>query len=227
MIRANLRQRLSASDFDLVIALLGRGRPAGQRYYADLMAEEGPDRLLDEPGLAGLLRGAPLAGGPSAALFFYVVVRHGLRESGIDHLRLSDYLGSLLLEFGVRDRAHRITPHDDEIRHYLADLVADLDSAEGQREFLVLAHLGNFSLWLAGVFPQYIAARSARNGAPGVGYYENMGARGFRMAAGHGMARALDLDDIYEDVAGDFPRIRRALNGLSGMFTASPNPRAA
>jgi hypothetical protein len=215
MIRANLRQRLTAEDFQLAIDLLGQGRPAGSRYFEGLMAEEGPDQLLDQPGLPDLLRGARGMEAPSAPLFFYVLVRHGLRESGIDDTRLSDYLGSLVMEFGLRDRAHRIAAHDDESRHYLVDLVGDLRTARGQRAFLTLAHLGNFSLWLAGIFPDYIAARSARNGAPDVRYYDELGARGFRMAAGHGMARDLDLDDLYAFVADAFPRIRGVLNRLS------------
>ena len=223
MIHANLRQRLTTSDFQLAIDLLGRGRPAGKAYFGGLLAEEGPDRLLDQPGLPDLLRQAPGMDVPSAPLFFYVLVRHGLRESGIDDTRLSDYLGSLLLEFGARDRATRITAHDDESRRYLTDLIADLQSAEGRRAFMILAHLGNFSLWLAGVFPDYIAARSARNGAPGMRYYDELGASGFRMAAGHGMARELDLEDIYASAADAFPRIRRALNRL-GTTVGLSNP---
>jgi len=224
MIRANLRQRLTSDDFDLAIDLLAGGQPAGRRYYADLMTEEGPDRLLDQPGLADLLRRAPCMDRPSAPLFFYVLVRHGLCESGIDDTRLSDYLGSLLLEFGLRDRAYRIAQHDDESRHYLVDLIADLSTARGQRAFLILAHLGNFSLWLAGVFPDYIAQRTARNGAPGVRYYDELGARGFRMAAGHGMAREFDLDDIYASAAEAFPAIRGALNRLSVTVGLSSPP---
>lgn len=206
-------------DFQLAVDLLGQGRPAGGRYFAQLMAEEGPDRLLDQPGLPDLLRRAPAMDAPSAPLFFYVLVRHGLRESGIDDTRLSDYLASLLLEFGLRDRAHRITSHDDEHREYLVDLVADVHSARGQRAFLVLAHLGNYSLWLAGIFPDHIAARSGRNGAPGMRYYDELGARGYRMAAEHAMARELDLDGIFASAAEEFPVIRATLNRVAeSMF---------
>src|SRR5262245_19873460 len=153
MIRANLRQRLTSDDLDLSIDLLGHGRAAGRRYFAELLTDEGPDRLLDQPELPGLLLRAPRLNAPSAPLFFYVLVRHGLKGSGIDDMRLSDYLGSLLLEFGLGDRAGRISDHDDETRRYVVDLLADLGTARGQRAFLILAHQGNWSLWLAGVFP--------------------------------------------------------------------------
>jgi hypothetical protein len=215
MIRANLRTRLTASDLDLMIDLLARGDPAGRRYYADLVAEEGPDSLLDAPQLPALLRRWTGVNQPSGALFFYVLVRHTLRAAGIDDIRLSDYLGALLLEFGSRDRAHRVTMNDDEVYRYLVDIAADIPAADGRREFLLFAHMGNYSLWLSGIFPDYIAARRARNGGPDVRYYDHLGARGFRLAAGHGMARQLDLDEIYSQAAEDYRRIREALNRLA------------
>jgi hypothetical protein len=42
-----------------------------------------------------------------------------------------------------------------------------------------------------------------------------MGARGFRLAADHGLARELELEDVYEQAADRFARIRVALNRMS------------
>ena len=42
------------------------------------------------------------------------------------------------------------------------------------------AHLGNYALWLSGLFPDYIEARHWRRGAPDLDYYEEMGRRGSR-----------------------------------------------
>jgi len=224
MIRPNLRAKLTAADLDLAIALLGRGQDAGRRYYSDLAREEGPDRLLDQPDLALLLLEGPGVGQASGPLFFYVLVRHALRASGIDDVKLSDYLGSLLLDFGIRDRAHRVSRHDDAIHRYVVDILQDLGTADERRSFLLLAHLGNYSLWLAGIFPDYIEARSGRNGGPDVSFYDRLGARGFSLAAGHGMARQLDLDDVYGQAAEAYPRIRGVLNRLA---TQVFQPRAA
>ena len=215
MILANVRERLTPADVQLVIDLLARGSASKGRYYADLAEHEGIDRLLSEPELVSLLSNGSRLDAPSAPLFLYVTVRHALRESGIDDPRLANYLGALVLEFGLRDRAYRVTPHEDDTRRYLVDILAGLREAEGRRAFLLCVHLGNFSLWLAGIFPDYITAQSARNGAPGFRYYDEMGARGFRLAADHGLARELELDEIYANVAEMFARIRVALNRLS------------
>ena len=95
------------------------------------------------------------------------------------------------------------------------DIVAELNGAEGRRAFLLCVHLGNFSLWLSGIFPDYITAQNVRKGAPGFAYYDEMGSKGFRRAADHGLARELELDAVYASVAAVFARVRVALNRVS------------
>lgn len=219
MILANLRQRITGADVALVIRLLARGDADRRALLERRASAEGIDVLLDDPELPELLRTAPQLGSPSAPLFIYVMVRHSLRAASIDDVPLSDYLGALLFEFGFRDRAFRVARYDDEIYRYLADIVADLDVAAGRRGFLLRAHLGNFSLWLSGVFPDYVAARRERKGGPGFQYYEEMGAQGFRLAAAHQLARQHRLEGVYELAADSFRQIRVAFNRLSdGLF---------
>jgi len=104
-----------------------------------------------------------------------------LRAAGVDDRELADYLAALLLEFGDHDRHVRIRRTDDETYHYLVDMVEDLTGLDdaGERAFLLRAHLGNYSLWLAGLFPDYIAARRSRKGGPDLPYYDELGRQGF------------------------------------------------
>ncbi len=215
MILANIKQRLTAADIDLVVHLLAEGDAAHQRRLERLVAQDGPDALLDDPTLLEHLRRHPSLGSPSPALFLYVAVRETLRTVGIDDTRLAEYLGAMLYEFGLRDRALRVAHHSDHEYRYLTEIVADLDPGTGRRGFLIRAHLGNFSLWLAGVFPDFITTRRARKGGPDLSYYDTMGARGFRLASDHRLAREFELDDIYAKAADAFPTLRVALNRLS------------
>ena len=88
------------------------------------------------------------------------------------------------------------------------------------------SHLGNFSLWLSGVFPDYIAARRERHGGPDLSYYEEMGARGFRLASDHRLAREWELTGVYHRAAESFERLRVGLNRLSDFvfFPALSTP---
>jgi hypothetical protein len=107
------------------------------------------------------------------------------------------------------------------------DLVNDIEGESSERRrFLLRAHLGNHSLWLSGMFPDYVVARVQRHGAPGLAYYEDLGATGFRLASRCDLAGQFALTDIFLEVAGGFRAVRRALNTLSDrfFFPISPAP---
>jgi hypothetical protein len=227
MILANLRQRLTADDHRFVLALLSRGEARRRSELEARAAADGPDSLLDDGELPGLLLHAPGYAAPSASLFIYVSVRHALRRSGLDDQRLADYVGAMVLEFGMRDRAWRASPHDDDEFRYLADIVAAAEQSGGHRGFLLLAHLGNYSLWLAGLFPDWVAERRQRRAGPDFSYYETLGARGFRLASDDTHAAQLELADVYAQAAERFAAIRVALNRLSdeAFFRGSSTER--
>lgn len=176
---------------------------------------EGPDALLDASELLERLLAVRTMLVPSEALFFYVLVRHTLRQAGIDDREMADYLAAMLLDFGRRDRAWRVDWHDDQRHHYLTDIVMDLEASEGERRFRVMVHLGNYALWLAGLFPDYIAARQLRKGGPDVTYYDTLGRRGFGLASDHALADRYGLDGVLRTAAERFPSLRGALNGMS------------
>jgi hypothetical protein len=92
--------------------------------------------------------------------------------------------------------------------------LAGLDDA-GERGFLLRVHLGNYSLWLAGLFPDYIAARRSRKGGPDLPYYDELGRQGYRLAAAHRLAERFGVAPIYRAAADRFPTLRVAFNRLS------------
>src|SRR5207237_3569641 len=107
MILANVRGRLRIQDFRLVALALARGDAARRARYERLLLEQGPDPLLDEPGLLEALLALRTLAVPSPPLFAYVAVRHTLRAAAIDDRELADYLAALVLEFGDHDRHTR------------------------------------------------------------------------------------------------------------------------
>jgi hypothetical protein len=218
MILANVRSRLRGPDLRLVALALARGDATRRARYERLMLEHGPDELLDEPGLLEALLAVRTLAVPSPVLFAYVAVRHTLRAAGVDDRALTDYLAALLLEFGDHDRRSRVRKGaDDETYHYLADMVEDLAGLDdaGERGFLLRVHLGNYSLWLAGLFPDYIAARRSRKGGPDLPYYDELGRQGYRLAAEHRLAAQFGVATIYRAAADRFPTLRVAFNRLS------------
>jgi hypothetical protein len=215
MIRPDTRSRLTANDLHVMVLLLSRGSAVERRRWERRLATEGPDALLDEPALAERLLAVRTLLVPSDHLFLYVMVRHTLRRAGVEERELADYLAALLIAFGQRDRAFRPDWNDDQRHRYLADIVQDAEASHGDRRFRVLAHLGNYALWLAGIFPDYIAARQLRKGGPDVSYYESLGSRGYGLASDHALADTYGLEEVFRLAAERFRTVRAALNGVS------------
>jgi hypothetical protein len=154
------------------------------------------------------------------------MVRQALQRLGEQDRRLADYLASLMLHFGLRDRAFKVGETDDQLYTTLADLSADLDDPDARRSFLVRTHLGNYALWVSGFFPDMIEHRRWRRGGPDLDYYEEMGRRGFQLAAEHRLAGDHGLATLYATAAERFGVLRAALNEVSDtlLFPGRSSP---
>lgn len=215
MILANVRSCLTRSDAQLAMRLIARGSSTELEALEVSLRDEGVDAILDDPRLRDALLEQAQAAHASFPLFTYVVVRHALREVGEGDRAMADFVSAVLLHFGVRDRARRIREHDDQIYDTLASLLADAECGDPTRAFLVRAHLGNYALWLAGVFPDYIEARHRRRGGPALEYFDEMGRRGYQLAAAHRLAAQHGVQPLFECAAERFGRLRFALNRVS------------
>jgi len=227
MILPNVRASFGSTEIELLLSVFAERTGRSRNYLHERLAQEGVDSLLDDPELLSAMMTSRGIGSVSPQLMFYVMVRHTLLEAGVDDTEVADYVAALLLEFAVVGRAQRIARHDDRTYRYLVDIVSDLEEESSERRrFLLRAHLGNYSLWLSGIFPDYVIARVHRRGAPGLEYYEGLGAQGYSMASESELAGRHDLARIYRDVADGFSAIRRALNRISDryVFPVSPTP---
>lgn len=213
MITADARSRLTKEDLDLLVRCLGGAGTDRDRELIRI----GLDQILDRPELVAFLRRGAIPG-PSASLFFYVLVRHALMQEGLDDRELADYCAAMLRDFGVRRRANQIGLVDDHEHHYLVDILNDLAQSSGERHFRVSVHLGNYALWLTGIFPDRIQARRLRRGGPQLEYYETLGQRGFAEASEHPLAEWTGLEAVLHTTADQFTVIRRALNRVRSDF---------
>ena len=215
MILADTRHHLTRNDAELAVRLIARDSGAELADMERELADRGIDALLDDPRLPAALLHSRQGACASLPLFAYVMVRHALIRVGESERMIADYVAALIMHFGMRDRAWRVSDADDQIYVALADLAADLDDPDGRRSFLVRTHLGNYALWLSGLFPDYVEHRKWRRGGPDLDYYEEMGRRGFQLAADHRLAENHGLATLYATAAERFGLLRAALNDVS------------
>jgi hypothetical protein len=110
-------------------------------------------------------------------------------------------------------------PHlaDERGQQYISDMLIALSRATPEQAFLLRAHVGNYSLFLSGIFHENTQHRS-RRGAPDLKFYEQVGRANYQLVASHAAARRCDLHDVYEELADRFREVRLALNQLSDQL---------
>ncbi|MEP6494007.1 MAG: hypothetical protein ABJF01_15095 [bacterium] len=215
MILADTRHHLTRNDAQLAARILAQDTGEDLAMFESRLADEGINAILDDPRLPGALLRNSRGGNASFTLFAYVMIRHALRQAGEGDRGLADYVTAVVIHFGFRDRSQRIGDSDDEVYTAIVQLCKDLDDPDARRRFLVQTHLGNYALWLSGIFPDYIEHRRWRRGGPDLEYYEEMGKRGFQLASDHRLAEEHGLSDLYASAAHRFGVLRTALNSVS------------
>jgi hypothetical protein len=214
MIKANCRERFTAADFDFVVRTLSRSERDSVNLVDLLTDAEARDAVLDCPRLVESLLAddTPLTISPQ--LYFYVLLRHVLKDTGFGDRDVSDYLASLLETFSQTARMRSPANGHTSPIQYVSDMLIALRNASPSQSFLIRAHVGNYSLFITGIFHETVEHRSQR-GAPDMGYYEDLGRSNYHLAAGHQVARTCALSEVFEQLADGFRDIRLALNRLS------------
>lgn len=217
MILPNVRASLGPEDLDWIVDLVASVHDRSRSYAEQRLVEEGTDAILDDPRVLNAILSTRSISPVRAPVTFYVLIRQAMLESGLDDRVLADYLAALLLDFGglrpgSEDRS------ETEQFFYLVDVIAALETAGGRRAFMLRAYLGEMALWMTGMFPDRVGARVQRRGAPGMRYYEEVGAAGYRLAASSEDAAAQGLDDIFQQCARLFPLLRVTLNRVSDRY---------
>jgi hypothetical protein len=211
MITPNCRDRFTAADFDFIVRTLARGRHDAAPLSQLLTDAETRDQLLDHDALfrALLEDGQTLEISPQC--YFYILLRHVLKERGIVGREVCDYLASLLETFSRLERMRAPCGAGEGHQQYVSDLLLALRAAAPAQAFFLRAHIGNYALFITGVFHERVQSRS-RRGAPDVGFFENLGATNFQAAAGHSVARQHALSPIFSELGARFREVRVALN---------------
>jgi hypothetical protein len=151
----------------------------------------------------------------SSRFYFYVMVRQVFRRSGIEERAVADYVAELLTDYSRLEHTRCILPGQTQSLDYFFEMLGAVQAVDDHTAFMIRAHIGNYSLFLSGIFPERIRSRAELRGAPDMRYYEAIGQSSFRVASDHRLARKYELAPIYAILAERFHTTRRALNDMT------------
>ena len=130
-----------------------------------------------------------------------------------------NYIANLMALFVNKHRLYRIDSADAEAYEYLVDMIAHAAEADRRRRFLVHAHVGNYSLFMTGVFGAYLEERF-KNGRRTVNgdYYADLGSASYSQASALPPAQEFDLTEVFVRLALTFDTYRRAMATVAADY---------
>jgi hypothetical protein len=195
-------------------------------------AEEAARRVIEQPNLFELLLESRYVFDAvldkramwldiSPKLFFNVALRRALAGSRRNpaERRTIHYLVNLLALFVHTERLHRVQENEETRYEYLADLVQAAAEADTRRRFVVLSHIGNYALFLAGVCKPWIEHRLHFRKRPvTLDYYCAMGRSHYATAARHELADRYGLRPVFAQLSGRFDYYREGLERMAVQY---------
>lgn len=212
------RHHLTAGDVEFLLSALAdtpKSREALTRLIVD---PEALDLILESKRLFEALKDNTLWAQVSSRFFFYVCIRREFCSHGLEDRELADYVSGILAEFSRRENL--FFPFKDEGAPMLMsmDYYREVGNASQGQRFHLHASAGNHYLFMTSFFANFIEERARRKGAPGVGYYENVGRLSYAAARDHRLAREYALEEVFDQLAVAFPEARAGLSDVAAGF---------
>jgi hypothetical protein len=215
MIQPNCRVQFAAEDVEFILSVLGRKIGTAECLVKLLSDQDSRDLILDDDALFHALLERRGCLRVTSRFYFYILVRHILRRSGIHDRDVADYVAEVLAEFASAERARCVLPGQQNPLDYFFEMLAALQTADDRTRFHIRVHIGNYSLFLSGVFPERIRFRAEARGFPDLKYYEALGRAHYRAASDHRLAQRYELTKIFGTLSERFQTARLALNDIS------------
>lgn len=148
----------------------------------------------------------------SPELFFFLVIRHTLKERGITEVAVADYMTVVFADFGCGSQKGPEDINRSVDSLYSVDYLEAIQGASGHHKFFLHVQCANQFLVLTCLYPDFLHRRAERRGAPDVDYYEDVVVSHLEAAQKHVLADEFELEETLGLVADHFPAARRAMN---------------
>src|SRR5215471_14446581 len=130
VIQPNCRVQFAAEDVEFVLSVLSRKLGDRECLVRLLADEETRDQILDDEDLLRELLERRACLRVSSRFYFYVLVRHVFRRSGIQDRAVADYVAEVLAEFARAERARCVVPGGANPLDYFFEMLSALQKAD-------------------------------------------------------------------------------------------------
>lgn len=137
---------------------------------------------------------------------------------------VSNYLANMLAMFVQTSRLFKMEKDDEKQYRYIIDMIEEIQRSDSARRFYIYCHIGNYTLFFTGMFPEYIEQKfKYKKTLIDNHYYVDFGKTYFGLASEHDMARRHELDDTLHSLSEGFEVITKLLQYLRKEYLSSYN----
>ncbi len=137
---------------------------------------------------------------------------------------VSNYLANMLAVFVQTSRLYKLEKNDDKQYQYIVDMVEEIRHSDNARKFYIYCHIGNYSLFFTGMFPEYIEYKfKYKKTLIDSRYYIDFGKTYFGLASEHDIARQHELNDTLYSLSEGFEIIIKLLQYMRNEYFVSYN----
>jgi hypothetical protein len=187
------------------------------RFLSLLNDPDALDVILDSPSLFDGLMDPDTLAGLTPNVAFYIATRHSLQQVGLHEARLAQYLAAMLHAYShapLVDKAESGQPIETA---YLIELLRAVKRSAADSRLLIRMHIGNYSLYLTGIFPERLPFRSVSRTTPDFPYFCELGRSTFRAVADDRLAWEFGLDEVCRTISQHYRQVRLALNRMAEL----------
>ena len=146
---------------------------------------------------------------PLHHLFAELIDKHLVRSAGIDDITIARYIAALLVDFTHVDSLYRVRNAAGKRLEDVGELLLESNPLLGGRSFFyereVRKHIGDYTLFLTGLFPEFVAripSRSLR--LDSLVDYMQAGKESYRVVAAFDQFEFRDIAPLFRRMSEQF-----------------------
>jgi hypothetical protein len=137
----------------------------------------------------------------------------------LEDTQVSNYIANMLAQFTECSRLYNEKGDETKSHQYIVDMITDSLHSDNIEKFHIYCHIGNYTLFLTGMIPEYIKYRYACKRKPiDKHYYVGFGKTYYGLASGHTNARKNRLTGTLSQLSEGFEVIAQVLSFMNREY---------
>ena len=137
----------------------------------------------------------------------------------LEDMQVSNYIANMLVKFSESSRLFKIREGENESYQYIVDMITDSLKSDNMRKFSIYCHIGNYTLFLTGMFSEYIKYRfEYRRRLVDRQYYIDFGKAYYELASKHTSAKKNNLSETFLQLSRGFEIFAQVLHFMNRKY---------